>query len=167
MTFDKFKFRNINFIYELFPILRSFVLNDAAFWKILLWSVPSSSTSFPIMFNVFLLLSYEIFYSYSISVDRFAPYIRDLRIALIALLLEMLYLFYMGLSLFNGVSISLYWTYAGLAPTMRFLLMFGVIPPPLSMNGTSCAFVFSALVSYLFKCWPCVKFYSIIFPRYL
>ena len=60
-----------------------------------------------------------------------------------------------------------YCVYACIAPTMRFLLMFGVMPPPLSMKGTSWAFVFSALVSYFSRCRSCLRSYWIIFPRYL
>ena len=120
------------------------------------------------MFKVFLLFSCDNFLiPSSISVASFAPYIGDRSIALIALLFEMLYLSYIALSLLSGVLISPYCTYACIAPTMRFLLMFGVMPPPLSINGTNCAFVFSAFISYLFRCSPCVSSCSMIFPRYL
>ena len=122
----------------------------------------------PIIFRVFLLLSYDNFFiPSSISVASFAPYIGDRSIALMARLFEILYLSCMAFSSFSGVFTSPYYTYAYMAPTIRFLLMFGVIPPPLNMYGTSYALVFSALDSCLSICSLCVKSSSIIFPRYL
>ena len=73
----------------------------------------------------------------SISVASFAPYIGDRSIALMADLFEVLYLSCMAFSSFRGVFTSPYYTYAYMAPTIRFLLMFGVITPPLNMYGTS------------------------------
>ena len=78
----------------------------------------------------------------------FAPYMRDLSMALIALLFEMLYFSCIYESLLSGVFISPYYVYAYIAPTIRFLLIPIVMPPPLSMNGTSYAFVF--------QLWPIV-----------
>ena len=145
-----------------------FVLSSIALRKMWLCRVLSWRAIFPIMFSVFRLFNYDNFFiPNSISVASLFPYIGDLKIALIALLLDMLYLSWIALSLFIGVFISPYYTCAYIAPTIRFLLIAGVTPPPLNMNGTSCAFVFSALVSYLFRCSLCYRSYSIIFPRYL
>ena len=145
-----------------------FVYSSTAFQKILLCSVFSWSTNFPIILRVFLLFNCDSFLiPNSISVASFVPYIGDRKMALIARLFEILYLSCMAFSLFSGVFMSPYYTYAYIAPTIKFLLMFGVIPPPLSMNGTIWALVFSALVSCLFKCSLCCKSCSIIFPKYL
>ena len=73
----------------------------------------------------------------SISVASFAPYMGDLRMARIALLFEMLYFSWICDSLLSGVFISPYSDYAYITPMMRFLLIFGVMPPPLSINGTN------------------------------
>ena len=90
------------------------------------------------MLSVFLMFSVEIFFiPSSISVASFAPYIGDLRIALIALLLVTLYFSCMGLTCPSGVLTSPYWVWAYMAPTIRFLLIPGVIPPPRNINGTS------------------------------
>ena len=88
----------------------------------------------------------------------FAPYMGDLSIALIALLFEMLYFSWIYESLLSGVFIRPYYVYAYIAPTIRFLLIPGVMPPPLSMNGTSYAFVFSALANYFSRCESCFRF---------
>ena len=104
----------------------------------MLWSVFSCRVSFPIMFKVFLKLRWDSFFiPSSISVAPLAPYIGDLRIALIALLLDMLYFSCMRVSFPIGVFISPYYVCACIAPTIKFLLIPGVIPPPLIMNGTS------------------------------
>ena len=90
------------------------------------------------MFNVFLLFNYEIFLiPNSISVASLAPYMGDLRIALRARLFDMLYFSCISLSSLSGVHYSPYYTWAYIAPTIRFLLISGVIPPPLNMYGTS------------------------------
>ena len=134
----------------------------------MLCSVPCWRISLPIMFNVFLLFSYEIFLiPSSISVASFAPYIGDLSIALIVLLFVMLYFSCISLFSLNGVHCNPYWTCACIAPTIRFLLMSGVIPLPLNMNGTSCWFVLSALYSWFSICAPWVRSCSIVFPKYL
>ena len=122
------------------------------------------------------ILSYSMYFSClvmiffipsSISVASLHPYIGDLSIALIALLFDILYLSYIGLSSFSGVHIKPYYTYAYIAPTIKFLLIFGVTPPPLNINGISNAFSFSALFSYVLRCWLCDRLCSIIFPKYL
>ena len=57
----------------------------------------------------------------------------------------------MSLFSLKGVHYSPYYTYAYIAPTIRFLLISGVIPPPLSMKGTSYWFVLSAfLIGFLY-----------------
>ena len=90
------------------------------------------------MFKVFLRLRWDSFFiPSSISVASLAPYIGDLSIALIALLLVMLYFSCMRVSFPNGVFISPYYVYAYIAPTIKFLDIPGVIPPPLILNGTS------------------------------
>ena len=84
------------------------------------------------MFSVFLLFNYEIFLiPNSIFVASLAPYIGDLRIALNALLFDILYFSCISLSSLNGVHYRPYCTWAYIAPTIRFLLISGVIPPPL------------------------------------
>ena len=103
----------------------------------------------------------------SISVASFAPYMGDLSMARIALLLEILYLSWIYESLPRGVFISPYYVCACMAPTIRFLLIPGVMPPPLSMNGTSYAFVFSALANCFSRCESCFRFCWMTFPRYL
>ena len=103
----------------------------------------------------------------SISVASFAPQMGDLNMALIALLFEILYFSQIYESVPSGVFIRPYYVYAYIAPTMRFLLIFGVMPPPLSMKGTSCAFVFSALDSCFSRCESCFRFCWMIFPKYL
>ena len=50
-----------------------------------------------------------------------------------------------------GVFIRPYCVYSYIAPTIKFLLIPGVIPPPLNINGTSYAFVFSAFDNYLYR----------------
>ena len=87
--------------------------------------------------------------------------------ALIALLFAISYLSYIALSLFNGVLSNPYYTCACIAPTIKFFVILDVTPPPLIMNGTSYAFVFSAFFIYLFRCSLCDKSDSMIFPRYL
>ena len=143
----------LTFINSCFQYSVVFVRDSTAFQNILLCSVPSYSASFPIMFNVFLKLSCEsLLIPSSISVASLAPYIGERKIALMALLLDILYFSYSAFSLTSGVFIKPYYTCAYIAPTIKFLLMVGVTPPPLIMNGISCAFIFSALTSCLFRC---------------
>ena len=87
--------------------------------------------------------------------------------ALMALLFDILYFSWICVSLPSGVFCSPYSVCAYIAPIMRFLLIFGVIPPPLNMNGTSYAFVFSALANCFSKCLSCFRSCYIILPRYL
>ena len=147
--------KSVTFIYisSFFQYFVVFVCSDIACLAILLCIVPSSSITFPIIFRVFLLLSCDIFLMpSSISVASFAPYMGDLSIARRARLLEMLYFSWISFSSLRGVHISPYWTYACMAPTIKFFDMHGVIPPPLSRYGTSCRFVFSAfLVGWLYE----------------
>ena len=103
----------------------------------------------------------------SISAASFAPYIGDRRIALIALLFVILYFSCIQFSWPRGVFTSPYWVQACIAPTIRFLLIPGVMPPPRNMNGTSYAFVCSAFSICLVMCDSCNKLCQIIFPRYL
>ena len=85
------------------------VLVSTAFQKILLCNVPSYNANFPIMLSVFLRLRCESFLMpSSISVASLAPYIGERKIALMALLLEMLYFSYSAFSLCNGVFIKPY-----------------------------------------------------------
>ena len=134
----------------------------------LLCSVFSWRASFPIILSVFLMFSVEIFFiPSSISVASFAPYIGDLKIALIALLLVTLYFSCMGLACPSGVLTRPYWVWAYMAPTIRFLLIPGVMPPPRNMNGTSWAFVCSAFSICLVRCDSCERFCYTIFPKYL
>ena len=119
-------------------------MTSTAFLNILLCNVPSYSTNLPIIFKVLRLFKCDIFLiPNSISVASFAPYIGDLNIALIALLFEMLYFSYNSFSSLSGVFIKPYCTYACMAPMIKFLLMSGVIPPPLSIKGTSYVFEYS------------------------
>ena len=145
-----------------------FVSSMIAFLIILLWRVPSSNIIFPIMFKVFRLLRCDIFLiPSSISVASLAPYMGDLRIARIALLLEILYFSCISFSSLSGVHIRPYWTCACIAPTIKFFDMHGVIPPPLSKYGTSCRLVFSAFFNWLAMWLPWDRSTSIILPRYL
>ena len=129
------------------------VCNSEAFLNILLCSVFSSSTVLPIITNVFLRFRcVSFFIPNSISVASFVPYIGDLSMALMALLFDILYFSCICSTSLNGVFIRPYSTCAYIAPIIKFLLIFGVIPPPLSMNGTSCALVLSAFFSCFSWC---------------
>ena len=162
--------KSVIFIYmrSCFQYLTVFVCSSQALLKMQLCSVFSYKTVFPIITKVFLRFSCDSFLiPSSISVASFAPYIGDLSMALIALLFDKLYFSCIWDSFSSGEFIRPYCTQACIAPIIRFLPMFCVMPPPLSIKGTSCALVLSAFCSCLAWCswWP--RSCSIIFPRYL
>ena len=54
-----------------------------------------------------------------------------------------------------------------MAPIIKFLAILGEIPLPLSINGTNCRLILSAVSNCLIKCWSCFRSSYTVFPKYL